>query len=237
VFDRQLETIRSLTRAQCELGYRDSRFKRRDANRFVVLGVEFELRREPPAPIRHGELATKIQALGFTQPTVQDIRRVVLQLRSDKGMLDASLLPGGASQALRCAGSFFVNPIVNASVAEPLINRYGATMPTFTQPDGRVKLSAGWLIERAGHRPGAVWNNVGLSPHHCLVLVAHEPASTREIVRFAHRIRNDVRERFGVELRPEPQFWGFDALDAGLPPLSEVASETLVPPAEMPSTH
>ncbi|MGH7268427.1 MAG: UDP-N-acetylmuramate dehydrogenase, partial [Candidatus Rokuibacteriota bacterium] len=90
-------------------------------------------------------------------------------------------------------------------------------MPRWTLPDGRVKLSAAWLIERAGFARGMSDGPIGLSTRHTLAVVAHDGAAARDVVAFARRVRDGVERRFGVRLVPEPVFWGFDRVTDGLP--------------------
>lgn len=202
----------SFERDECELSYRHSRFKAADANRYVILNVEFELRKQPPAVPRHAELAA---LLDHEHSTVQQIRRAVLDLRAKKQMRSDD-----PATRQRCAGSFFVNPIVEPEHARRLLDGPGRDMPSYPMPDGRIKLAAAWFIERAGFPRGTTDGHVGLSPHHCLVLVAHERANSSELVAFAQRIRAAVFTRFGVALEPEPNFWGFDETPrGGLPTL------------------
>jgi UDP-N-acetylmuramate dehydrogenase len=227
VYDRVEGRHHVLDRDACEFGYRDSRFKSREPERYIVLAVEFELSHEPPSAIRHGELAARLDRAGHDRPSVQQIRDAVLTLRRDKGLLVT--LDSGS---LRSAGSFFVNPVVDADTSSRLVRSAGPALPVYPQADGRVKLSAAWLIENSGFARGYTEGKVGLSPHHCLVLVAHGRAVADDLVTFAHRIREAVRARFGVELRPEPNFWGFDQLDAGLPVLDERIPATLGSPSQ-----
>ena len=222
VLDRTTMNRLTLTRDQCRLSYRDSRFKSSEPNRYVVLNVEFELFRVRPRPTRHRELKARLSAHGLENPTVQDVRRAVIELRQSK-----TLVIGATSDPQRSAGSFFVNPVVDAEVAQALLAREGPAMPVFPEANGKAKLSAAWLIEHAGWKRGTRDGNVGLSIQHCLVLVAHERAEAQDIVRLAQRIRAAVFERFNVELRPEPSFWGFDDFDRGLPNLDEDAPPTL----------
>jgi UDP-N-acetylmuramate dehydrogenase len=84
-------------------------------------------------------------------------------------------------------------------------------MPRWPQPDGRVKLSSAWLIERAGFARGRREGAVGLSTRHALAIVAHDGARAADVVGFARRVTAAVRARFAVELTPEPVLWGFDA--------------------------
>ena len=84
----------------------------------------------------------------------------------------------------------------------------GLAVPTYAQPSGSVKLAAGWLIEQSGFAKGMRDGHVGLSSKHALAIVAHDDASASEVIALARRIQAGVRERFGVELTPEPNFWG-----------------------------
>ncbi len=107
----------------------------------------------------------------------------------------------------RSCGSFFTNPIVSATDAERVVALAGdPTMPRWPQPDGRVKLSAAWLIERAGFRRGEREGPVGLSTRHALAVVAHEGARAADVL-FARRLRDRMRERFAVTLAFEPVVW------------------------------
>src|SRR5204862_2552658 len=135
-----------------------------------------------------------------------DVRRTVLSLRAAKSMvLDTT------DQNRRSRGSFFLNPIVPADVLPRVERRVGSQspMPRYEQPDGQVKLSAAWLIERAGFAKGQRRGAVGLSTRHCLAVVCHNGARSTDVVSFASEIRDRVRDRFGVTLSPEPTRWGF----------------------------
>jgi UDP-N-acetylmuramate dehydrogenase len=81
--------------------------------------------------------------------------------------------------------------------------------PQFPAADGRVKLAAGWLIERAGLHKGLRRGAVGISSRHALALVHHGGGNSAELVAFAREIRDLVQQRLGVELTPEPVFKGF----------------------------
>jgi UDP-N-acetylmuramate dehydrogenase len=108
----------------------------------------------------------------------------------------------------RSCGSFFTNPIVApAQLALVEARVQDAAMPRWPQPDGRVKLSAAWLIERAGFTRGQRDGAVGLSTRHALALVAHDGARASDVLAFAGRIQGTVEARFGVRLVPEPVVW------------------------------
>jgi UDP-N-acetylmuramate dehydrogenase len=104
------------------------------------------------------------------------------------------------------AGSFFTNPILD----EAAFAAIDGDPPRFLEAGGRVKTSAAWLIERAGFHKGDVRGNVGISTKHSLALVNRGGATTAQLVAFAREIAGGVRERFGVELHPEPIFVGHD---------------------------
>ena len=113
------------------------------------------------------------------------------------------------------AGSFFTNPILDAGDFAALERRVaaalgdGAAPPAFSEPDGRVKTSAAWLIERAGFRRGqGDPHGIAISAKHTLALTNRGAGTTGELVALAREIASGVRERFGVELVPEPVFVG-----------------------------
>ncbi|HMA92800.1 MAG TPA: UDP-N-acetylmuramate dehydrogenase [Polyangiaceae bacterium] len=226
-YDRLERRQVTLERDECRLSYRSSRFKTEAPNRYIILNVEFELLRRSPASPRHPELAARLTTLGGRQPSARDVRAAVLDLRACKGMLSTPEQP-----IQRSAGSFFVNPIVETSFAQRLSLRHGAGMPIFGLEDGKTKLSAAWLIENSGIKRGTRGTRAGVSPHHCLVIVAYESASAVDVVSFARHVRDTVAATFGVVLQPEPNFWGFQSFEHGLPvlapPLHPVATPTSV---------
>jgi UDP-N-acetylmuramate dehydrogenase len=110
----------------------------------------------------------------------------------------------------KSAGSFFMNPTVSAAEADRVAASIGEQMPRFPAPNGHVKLSAAWLIERAGFTKGTHDGPVGISTKHSLAIVNRGGATAAQIVAFAQRVRDAVRERFGVTLVPEPVLVGFE---------------------------
>ena len=114
----------------------------------------------------------------------------------------------------RSCGSFFLNPIVDAVALARVEQAAGdAAMPRGPDAGGRVKLSAAWLIERAGFRRGEGPGPVTLSTRHSLAIVCREGARAADVAAFAREIKARVEERFGVRLDPEPVLWG--ALSVG----------------------
>jgi UDP-N-acetylmuramate dehydrogenase len=202
VFDRERRVTRSLAASECRFGYRDSLFKSEAPERFVVLGARFRLRPSGAPALRYAELQRHF-ADREAPPDLAEVRRAVVALRRRKSMvLDPS------DENNRSCGSFFVNPVVSAAHAHELAAAAGASdMPRYPQADGRVKLAAGWLIERAGFAKGTRRGAVGLSTRHALAIVCHAGATARDVFEFAAAIQAGVRERFRVELVPEPVHW------------------------------
>lgn len=202
-FDRQMRSAGRLRAADCGFGYRTSRFRREDANRFVILDVSFRLRAAPPTivyPDVIGELA------GRGAPSVADVRSAVLRIRRRKGMvLDAH------DPDTRSVGSFFVNPTVTAVAYERITRSEpsGTAVPAYPLTGGGVKIPAAWLIERAGFGRGYGSGPVGVSSKHPLAIINRGGATARGVLHLAGAIKRAVAERFDVWLRPEPVFVGF----------------------------
>jgi len=205
-FDRVEKCFVTLTKRDCLFAYRDSRFKSHQKGRFVISAVDFRLDRGVPQGIRYPELRQALDRLG-REPTLADVRETVIALRRSK-----SMVVDRVDENSRSCGSFFVNPTVTEALAEQIERRFAPLpMPRYPQEPGWVKLSAAWLIERAGLAKGTRAGNVGISTRHALALVCHEGATATELLAFECFVRERVRERTGVVLTPEPIFWGSTA--------------------------
>ena len=215
-FDRQESAAVTLSKADCGFGYRMSRFKGEDAGRFVVCEVTFRLR-PGLATITYPDVVKYFASEMVGTPSVMHARAGILEIRKRKGMV---LDPLDADT--RSVGSFFMNPVVSpavhARVAAAVAEK---TAPGFAVADG-VKIPAAWLIERAGFAKGFDGGRVGLSTKHPLALVNRGGAVARDVVEFAVRVKRQVVDRFGVWLRPEPVFVGFDD-DAGVAYLQQAS--------------
>jgi UDP-N-acetylmuramate dehydrogenase len=203
VLDTRADAVVTLDPAACGFAYRDSAFKSREPGRYVVLAVTYRLRPGGAPALRYADVERDLARRGVTSPTLADVRASVLDIRRTKSMV---IEPGDPNR--RSCGSFFTNPIVTAADAARVVERAGdAAMPRWPQPDGRVKLSAAWLIERAGFRRGQREGAVGLSTAHALAIVAHDGARAGAVLAFARRVHDAVRARFGVTLTIEPAVW------------------------------
>ena len=200
VIDRETGELADFDPAACRFAYRSSVFK--GSARWVVVAVTFRLARSTTsAPLRYAEL---VRALGIGEgesAPLADVRAKVIELRRGKGMVVDPEDPES-----RSAGSFFTNPIVDADTLAAVEARLpeGVTMPRWPDASGKTKLSAAWLIERAGFTKGYTVGRVGISNKHALALVNRGGATASELLALAREIQTGVRERLGIELVPEP---------------------------------
>jgi UDP-N-acetylmuramate dehydrogenase len=204
VYDRDTQRVDELAPADCEFTYRSSAFKR-NPGRWLVLSVTFALDRQGDSrPIRYAELARKLDvALGDGAP-LAEVRDAVLTLRRGKGMVIDPADPDSVS-----VGSFFTNPILAPAEIEEVARRAGARPPAFPEPDGRIKTSAAWLVERAGFERGyGMPGPVAISTKHTLALTNRGGATTAELLALAHEVADGVERKLGVRLVPEPVLVG-----------------------------
>lgn len=179
------------TNDQCKFGYRDSIFKNELAGKVLVTSVLFKLDKIHSLNLKYGALKDEAEKLG--ELSIKTLRQAIVQIRQSK--LPDPLITGNA-------GSFFMNPVVPASLANDLLQSY-PKMPIYqTNDDAKVKLAAGWLIEQAGWK-GFRDGDAGVHADQALVLVNHGNATGVQIMELARKIQNSVHDLFGVELRPE----------------------------------
>ena len=204
VLDTRDGAVLTLGSAECRFGYRDSRFRGEEPGRFVVLAVTYRLRPGGAPTVRYADVEKYLAARAIASPSLAEVREGVLAIRRSKSMvLDRD------DENRRSCGSFFMNPIVAAEQAARVVTLSGdPAMPRWPERDGRVKLSAAWLIERAGFRRGQRQGPVGISTRHALAIVCHDGAGARDVLTFARHVHDAVAERFGIRLSPEPVFWG-----------------------------
>ncbi|MFC4933214.1 UDP-N-acetylmuramate dehydrogenase [Massilia sp. GCM10023247] len=195
VFDPASGARRTLRGADCRFGYRDSIFKHPEGAGLVVLDVTFALPRAWQPNLRYAELANALEAAGLAAPTPRQVSDTVVAIRRRK-------LPDPAE--VGNAGSFFKNPVVGGAQCEALLAQH-PQLVHHRQPDGSEKLAAGWLIDQCGWK-GRELGAAGVYPKQALVLVNKGGATGAEVLALARAIQDDVFERFGVALEPEPVF-------------------------------
>ncbi len=197
-FDRHNDRITTFSASECGFSYRSSKFKV-EKGRWVILDVTFQLRRgEESLPIQYAELANALGVEIGDRPSTQKVREAVLRLRGSKGML--------TSENIWSAGSFFINPIIEKSVADQL----PGDAPRWPQADGRIKTSAAWLMEKAGMEKGEKHQGAQISPRHVLALSNAGDAKAEDIIALAKISRDKVKAKFGITLEPEVQFVGVE---------------------------
>ncbi|WP_433648893.1 UDP-N-acetylmuramate dehydrogenase [Micromonospora zamorensis] len=202
VYDRVEGTRQIIPAADCGFAYRGSIFKY--ADRWVVLSVDFRLTRSPlSGPVRYAELARALGVEVGDQVPLGDARATVLRLRAGKGMvLDAT------DPDTRSVGSFFTNPVLDGATYELLRERAAdiGDPPAWPGTDGMVKVSAAWLIDKAGFTKGHPGpGGTAISSKHTLALTNRSgTAHTADLLALARDIRDQVHARFGVTLHPEP---------------------------------
>lgn len=193
-------STRTFDAPACRFGYRDSVFKQegwhRDG-RLLITDVTFRLPKRWQALTRYADVANELAVRGSSVPTARDIADAVIAIRQRK-LPDPSVTPN--------AGSFFQNPVVDATTAARLQAAHPG-LPQYPQADGRVKLAAGWLIEQAGWK-GRALGPAGMYEKQALVLVNRGGATGRDVRQLAAVVQGEVLGRFGVRLDPEPIYLG-----------------------------
>lgn len=203
-FDREENRGVELQASECAFSYRSSIFNTSLQNRFIILSVDFRLHCDGEPAIVYPDLQRMFESRE-SDATLADVRKAVLNIRAAKGMLI-----DGSDDDSRSAGSFFRNPVVERTFFERIASEFSESVPGFTLDDGKVKIPAAWLIEKAGFRRGDTRGRAAISRKHSLALVNLGGATAHEIVSLASQIVERVRQRFGIALTPEPVMIGFD---------------------------
>jgi UDP-N-acetylmuramate dehydrogenase len=197
-WDTREHRVVTLDHATCAFAYRDSLFKH-EPGRYIVTAVRFVLPRSRPLRTDYAGIDDELRRMGVDKPAPFHVAEAVVHLRTRK-------LPDPA--VVGNAGSFFKNPIVDATVADQL-ERTHPGLPVWPQSGGRCKVSAAWMIEAAGFK-GLREGDAGISNRHALVLVNHGQATGPQLWALAQRVMQGVAEKFGVQLEPEPVVIGAD---------------------------
>ncbi len=190
--------IHKFTNYDCEFGYRESVFKTRLRNRYVILSVTFRLNKKPHYNISYGAIEQELEKMNVQQLSIKAISDAVINIRTKK-LPDPNVIGN--------AGSFFKNPELSETVFHQLKEKY-STIAGFKMPGDKVKLAAGWLIEQCGPEKGISWKgyrkgDAGCYSQQALVLVNYGNAAGNEIYALSEEIKQSVKEKFGVELERE----------------------------------
>ena len=184
--------LRTFSNADCQYGYRDSRFKHDWKNQFLMTHVTYALLSAFEPKLDYGNIRAELERKGISSPTAAQLRSVIIDIRNAK--LPDPKVTGNA-------GSFFMNPVVSREKYESLAAQYEG-MPHYTIDSNHEKIPAGWMIEQCGWK-GRSLGRAGVHDKQALVLVNRGGATGAEIVTLCETIRKDVRKKFGIDIHPE----------------------------------
>ena len=193
--NRRSGEVRHFSQQECNYSYRHSIFKEPEWADYIVTHVVLRLSKKPTLHLDYADLRERV--ISHTEePTAADVRREVIRIRQEK-------LPDPAT--LGNAGSFFINPIISPEAFAELLKAH-PNAPHYLLEDGRVKVPAGWLIDRCGLK-GYRLGHAGVYEKQALVLVnADGEATGQDIARLAEYIQEQVQQHFGIRIEPEVRY-------------------------------
>ncbi|MFK7810125.1 MAG: UDP-N-acetylmuramate dehydrogenase [Saprospiraceae bacterium] len=190
--DLKTGELKTFRHKDCNFGYRDSIFKRKLKGKYFITEVIFKLSLKPKVNISYGAIQQVLKDEKIKNPTIADVSKAVIQIRSSK-------LPD--PKKIGNSGSFFKNPEVSNKVFTKIQKQY-PKMPFYDLPNGKVKIPAGWLIEKCGWKGKRV-GETGCHKNQALVLVNYGKAKGKDIWAHAERVMADVEKQFGIRLEAE----------------------------------
>ncbi|WP_420580926.1 UDP-N-acetylmuramate dehydrogenase [Reichenbachiella sp.] len=177
---------------ECQFGYRESVFKKELKGEYFITSVTLKLTKKHKVNVSYGAISEVLAAQAIKNPTIKQVSDAVIQIRESK-------LPNPAE--IGNAGSFFKNPVISCDQFDVLKSNY-STVPSYDQPNSKVKVPAGWLIENCGWK-GMREGNIGVHKNQALVLVNYGNGTGAEIKDLAFRIKDSVKEKFDIDITPE----------------------------------
>ncbi len=195
-YDTKTSSFGGIAKEACEFGYRTSRFKTTDKNRFIITGVVLKLSKSLPAPPFYESVQKYFDEHSIKEFTPKTIRSAVIAIRKIK-LPDPSVVANN--------GSFFINPIIDQQKFDALYKKYPG-VKGWPHGIGQVKVSAGWLVEQAGFR-GVHDQATGMATNseQALVLINEHAKSTADLLKFKQKIVGKVQDMFGITLQQEPE--------------------------------
>jgi UDP-N-acetylmuramate dehydrogenase len=185
--------IHTFNEEQCEFAYRESIFKRKLKDQYIITNASFKLtRKNHSINTSYGIIETELAQMNVSDPTIEDVSNAVIEIRRRK-LPDPSTIGN--------AGSFFKNPIVTEETLSKIQGTF-KNVPHYPTPKGKVKLAAGWLIEQAGWK-GKTFGEYGVHKNQALVLVNYSNASGKQLFDLSEEIVKDVCQKFGLTLERE----------------------------------
>jgi len=191
----EIETanFRTFKNHECKYGYRDSIFKNELKGKYIITSIVFKLEKLQVFNLTYQQLEEAVLKNG--EMNLKNIRKTIIAIRESK-LPDPKIIGN--------AGSFFMNPVISKQLFRSLLNVY-PQMPHYCVSEQEEKIPAGWLIEQCGWK-GKRIGNTGVHAKQALVLVNYGGASGAEIVHLAEKIQQSVKEKFGIELKPEVNY-------------------------------
>lgn len=186
--DMNTNEVISFSNNECGFSYRDSIFKK--TNRYIITSVIFQLKRTFTYIPKYTDLNKELEET--KNPNIKDVREAIIRIRERK-LPDHKVLPN--------CGSFFKNPYISQEKTDKLLATY-PDLPVYPQPDGQIKTSAAFLIDRAGYK-GKREGNIGTYPKQALIIVNYGTTDGNEIIKFSEEIQLAVKNKFGIDLTPE----------------------------------
>ena len=178
--------------AECAYSYRQSKSKHAWRDRFLITAVTYKLSKTYAPKLDYGNIRAALAAKGIGNPTAMQLRETIIEIRNAK-------LPD--PKVLGNAGSFFMNPVVPTQKYNELARQYEG-MPHYTIDSEHEKIPAGWLIEQCGWK-GKALGRAAVHDKQALVLVNRGGATGSEVVHLCETIQHDVRQKFGIDIKPE----------------------------------
>lgn len=183
---------RIFTNEECGFGYRESVFKNKYKNKYIITSVNYELKKNPKVNVSYGAISSELEKEGIKDPTIKNVSDVVIKIRRSK-------LPDPAEMGN--AGSFFKNPEVNAETYQRLKDKF-PDLVAYPLANGNFKLAAGWLIEQAGLK-GYEINGAAVHQKQALVLVNKNNCKGEDVYNLSTYVLKTVADKFGVNLERE----------------------------------
>lgn len=205
-FDRKEDRAVVLPKPACGFRYRSSIFNSSERDRYIILQVNYRLKRRGPPSLKYADLQ-KYFAETQTPPSLSAVREAVRQIRRGKGML---IVPGDEDS--HSAGSFFKNPVLSEVQFQDLAERAkakGLAIPSYPALEAQHKISAAWLVQHSGFAKGFRLGRAAISSKHALALINAGNARASDIVQLKETIQQGVQNQWGILLEPEPVLVGF----------------------------
>ena len=184
--------IVKFSNSECEFGYRESVFKNKMKNKYIILNITLELNKNPILNINYGDVKAILETKKIETPKIKDVSNAIISIRQRK-------LPD--PKKIGNSGSFFKNPIIDITLLKLIEVKY-PNVVSYKINENKFKIAAGWMIEKAGWK-GKKFNNFGVHENQALVLVNYGLANGKEIFNLSEKIILDIKEKFGIILERE----------------------------------